>query len=198
MEKAIKQFNRGMLGVSIAFFGVLALWLGLTDAVDPPYFNVGFTASWVVACLAIAFILLYAKRRSTTSVLTWGEAMVGATLIFALMFWVYGVVPHLWITFSDSELSWRFSRILDGPTLPSWWSSSRQGLVSWALPFDLNYRVLRDLVAVIIYALALSGNLALFLIWQKRGQPPAEEIPDRSKYGRPLLKGSEELEEAGI
>ncbi len=177
-----------MIGISVGFFATLTLWFILIDAVEPPYLNVGFTASWVVACLGIYGVLKYAQKRPPGKSLSWGEAMTGATIAFTLMFWVYGVVPHLWIVFSDSELSWRSSRLLVGPTLPEWWASGNQGILSWALPFDLNYQTVRDLVAVVIYGIALVGNVALFFIWQKRGLPAPDEPVDTSKYGRPLIQ----------
>lgn len=194
MEKSIKQFTRRMIGVSIAFFGFLAIWFALTKAVDPPYLNVGLTVSWTMACLAIYGLLKYSQKRPAGKTLTWGEAMTGATLVFGLMFWIYGVVPHLWITFSDSELSWRSSRGLGGPTLPTWLSSNKEQLLQWLLPFNLNYQVLRDLVAVVIYAIALGGNVVLFLLWQKRGIPAPDEPEETetSKYGRPLIEQNEE------
>lgn len=177
-----------MIGISVGFFGVLVLWFALTKAVDPPYLNVGLTGSWIISCLAIYGILKYAQKRPPGKSLTWGEAMVGSTLVFALMFWVYGVVPHLWITFSDSELAWRSSRGFGGPTLPSWISADKEQILVWLLPFDLNYQVLRDTVAVIIYAIALTGNVVLFSIWQKRGLPEPDEMGETSKYGRPLIE----------
>lgn len=192
MEKAVRQFTRVMIGVSVGLFIVLVVWLALTDVVNPPYLNVGFTGSWVVACLGIWGCLKYAVRRSPGKSLSWGEAMTGATAVFALMFWIYGVVPHLWITFSDSELSWRESRALVGPMLPSWWAGGDQGLFEWALPFSLNYEIVRDSIAALIYVIALAGNVWIFLLWQKRGLPEPEEPEETSRYGRPLVQPAEQ------
>ena len=47
--------------------------------------------------------------------LTWGEAMVAATYVFFLMFWVYGVVPHQWLTWAQNELKWRSDAIARRP-----------------------------------------------------------------------------------
>ena len=44
----------------------------------------------------------------------WGEAMVAATYVFFLMFWVYGVVPHQWLTWVQNELKWRTDAISSG------------------------------------------------------------------------------------
>ena len=44
--------------------------------------------------------------------------MVFATYVFFILFWVYGVVPHQWLTWADSELNWRPDRFIVGPELP--------------------------------------------------------------------------------
>ncbi len=176
-----------MIGSSVLLFGVLALWLGITGDADPPYFNVAFTSSWVVGCLGIAALLAYARRRPLDTPVTWGGAMLGAAASFFLMFWIYGVVPHWWLVFADSELNWRADRLLVGPALPDWWAPG-QNLLPWALPFDLTYRVARDIVAVVIYGFALGGQVALHAIWQNRGRPAIEVPAPASRYGRPLVR----------
>ena len=118
IDLATKRFNRAMIGSSVLLFGVLALWLGLTGDADPPYFNVAFTTSWILGCAGIAVLLAYARRRPPGAPVTWGGAMLGATASFFLMFWIYGVVPHWWLVFADSELNWRADRMLVGPALP--------------------------------------------------------------------------------
>lgn len=67
-------------------FGFLALWLGLTDAVDPPYLNVAFTSAWVVSCLGVVAIMEYGRRRPQGVEMTWGEAMLGLGLHFSFCF----------------------------------------------------------------------------------------------------------------
>lgn len=188
IDLATKNFNRAMVGSSVLLFGVLALWLGITRAADPPYFNVAFTSSWVVGCLGLAAVLEIARRRPVGAPLTWGAAMVGATAAFFLMFWIYGVVPHWWLVFADSELNWRADRMLVGPALPGWWAPD-QHLLTWALPFDLTYRVARDVIATVIYGFGLGAQLALHAIWQNRGRPAVEVPEPASRYGRPLVAG---------
>jgi len=187
IDLAAKKFTRAMVGSSVLLFGVLALWLGITGDADPPYFNVAFTSSWVVACLGVVGVLAYARRRPVGAPVTWGGAMLGATLSFFLMFWIYGVVPHWWLVFADSELNWRADRMLVGPALPGWWAPD-QNLLTWALPFDLTYRVARDVVATVIYGLFLVGQVALHSIWQNRDRPPVEVPEPASRYGRPLVR----------
>ena len=192
IDQAAKKFNRAMIGASVLLFGVLALWLGITGDADPPYFNVAFTSSWVVSYLGILGLLAYARRREPGTPVTWGGAMVGATLAFFLMFWIYGVVPHWWLVFADSELNWRADRMLVGPPLPDWWAPD-QNLLPWALPFDLTYRVVRDVVAVVIYGYALVAQLALHAMWQNRGRPAIEVPEPASRYGRPLMREGAEV-----
>ena len=71
-----------------------------------------------------------------------------------------------------------------GPELP--WTGD-QGIVEWALPFTMTYRVIRDLVAVAIYGVALGGNVVYWMKWQNRGQAKESAKPT-SEYGRPLLR----------
>ena len=192
IDLATKKFNRAMVGSSVLLFGILALWLGVTRAADPPYFNVAFTSSWIVACLGIGGLLAYARRRPVGAPVTWGGAMVGATISFFLMFWIYGVVPHWWLVFADSELNWRADRMLVGPALPDWWAPG-QNLLPWALPFDLTYRVARDVIATVIYGFGLGAQLALHVIWQNRDRPPVEVPEPASPYGRPLVREGAEI-----
>ena len=43
---------------------------------------------------------------------TWAQAMLGAAAVFALFLLIYGVVPHEWLTWADSNLGLREDRIL--------------------------------------------------------------------------------------
>lgn len=187
IDISVIKFYRALGGTSVLVFGFMAVWLAITGEVDAPYFNVAFTASWIIACLGIVAVLEYGRRRPVEAEMTWGEAMIGAAFSFFLLFWIYGVVPHLFLTFADSELSWRPDRPLQGPTLPTWLAEG-QGLLDWALPFDLNYRVLRDILATGIYGAALAANIAVFSIWQRRNDPVSAPPGDKSKFGRPLVR----------
>ena len=62
-----------------------------------------------VTSLIVTFIIVGPSRTRSAasgSVVTWGEAMFAGWSSF-LMFWVYGVVPHQWLTWADNELNWR-------------------------------------------------------------------------------------------
>ncbi len=190
VDVAAKKFHGALIGSSVLLFGGLMLWIGITGDADPPYLNVAFTGSWIVFCLGAVGVVEYARRRRDDAPVTWGQAMVGAFFVFFLMFWVYGVVPHWWLAFADNELNWRQDRQFIGPILPSWWAEG-QGLLSWSLPFELNYRVVRDIVAVLIYGLALVAQVAIGNIWQNRGRPAERAPVPASTYGRPLVKEGE-------
>jgi len=83
---------------------------------------VAFIVSLLLTVAMVAPIFPYAKRRPVGTPLTWGEAMLGATYVFFIIFWIYGVVPHQFLTWADSELNWRPDVVWLGPggqfTLP--------------------------------------------------------------------------------
>jgi hypothetical protein len=145
---------------------------------------VAFAASIIVTMLLVWGVNWYQKRCPQDKVFTWGEAMAFATYVFLILFWVYGVVPHQWLTWADSELNWRPDRYVVGPTL--FWTGD-QGIVEWALPFTTTYQLLRDFIAVGIYIGILAGNVSMWRSWQERGQETTAPTPT-SEYGRPLLK----------
>ena len=144
---------------------------------------VAFVASLIVTAVIVGGILAYQERRPAGQVLTWGEAMMGSLIVFFLMFWVYGVVPHQWLTWADNELNWRVDKIFVGPG--GILESQQDG--GWS-PIRINYVVLRDLIAVGIYLVALGGNIWMWSAWQKRGDQQAPKPVERSRFGRPLVK----------
>ena len=68
--------------------------------------------------------------------------------------------------------------------------SSRRRLGGW-FPLTLNYQVLRDLLVVGIYVVALGFQMWIFAWWQNRAKRAAE-VPaiTTSDYGRPLVRKS--------
>ena len=137
---------------------------------------VAFVLSWLLLLAGSAAVLLYAKRRPAGAPLTWGEAMVAALLVFALMFLAYGIMPHQWLTYADNQLQWRKDKILEGP-----------GGVIGKLPIVITYEAVRDVNAVGLYAVGLGAHIALWSFWQNRGKEKPKELPT-SAYGRPLVK----------
>ncbi len=145
---------------------------------------VALVLSMVIAIGGFVAIIRYGRRRPVGATLSWGEAMIAATVGFALMFWAYGVVPHQWLTWTGNELSWRPDKALVGPKLPF---TGDEGVFEYLLPFSINYETLSHLGAVIIYGIFLAMHVAIWAIWQDRAKarPPAIAT---SEYGRPLVK----------
>ena len=144
---------------------------------------VAFVLSILIALAITGGIVAYSKKRSVDTPTTWGEAMLGSLVVFFLMFWVYGVVPHQWLSWADNELNWRVDKIFVGPG--GILKAEQDG--GWS-PIRITYVVIRDLVAVLIYLVALGGNVALWSRWQSRGEAEADISPERSAFGRPLVK----------
>lgn len=136
---------------------------------------VALIASTLLTVAMTLAIVWYAKRRPVGTPVTWGEAMLAATYVFAITVLAYGIVPHQWLTLAESELNWRADRILIGPES------------SPSIPVTVTYRVLKDLIATIIYVVFLGAHIAMWAIWQGRGAKKPKEIPT-SAYGRPLVK----------
>jgi hypothetical protein len=140
----------------------------------------------LITVALLALLIPFAKRRPIGTPLSWGEAMVASTYAFFLMFWVYGVVPHLWLTWADNELKWRPDNIFVGP------GDVLEPVAmggSW-FPMTISYQTLRDLIAVGIYVVFLGVQMYLWSWWQKRGTKAAATSSDlvTSDYGRPLVR----------
>lgn len=135
---------------------------------------VAFVASVLATALMVAPIVWVARRRPAGAPLSWGEAMLAASYLFFLMFLVYGVVPHQWLSWADNELKWR-----------------KDNLVFTAnsiVPFDLSWLVVRDIIAVGIYVVAVAGQVWMWAWWQKRGKTKPAQAELTSSFGRPLVK----------
>ena len=164
-----------------------------------------FIASLVVTVLMLAVYHWYAKRTPVDKRMTWGEAMITSTYVFAVFFWVYGVVPHYWLEWADKGLEWRADRLFQGPHIPGISNSvtdpvtqevtnlgviADQGSGGW-FPFAIPYLVLRDLIAVAIYGVVLGGNIWYWIHWQTRDKRAAEaeqRLDEPSEFGRPLIR----------
>lgn len=146
---------------------------------------VAFIGSLLVTILVTALVFPMAKRRPVGTPLTWGEAMVASVWAFFLMFWVYGLVPHLWLTWAGNELGWRPDKLVYGPG--SILKPQSEG--GW-LPVTITYQTLRDIVAVLIYVVLLVGQVWLWIWWQNRGKraAAASAVVPTSEYGRPLVR----------
>nr|MCS5684337.1 hypothetical protein [Acidimicrobiales bacterium] len=77
---------------------------------------VAFAVSLLVTAAMVGGLDVYRQRCPADKEFTWGEAMLFATYVFLVLFWAYGVVPHQWLTWADSELNWRPDRFIVGPS----------------------------------------------------------------------------------
>lgn len=139
---------------------------------------VAFVSSFLLSLVMGGSIIWYSRRRPADARLTWGEAMVAATYVFFIMFWVYGVVPHQWLTYAQNELKWRSDALIIGP--------NSTGLFQWS-PITMSKQTAGDIIVVLIYGFYLSAHVALWAIWQGRGKKAPAEV-ETSTYGRPLVK----------
>jgi hypothetical protein len=144
---------------------------------------VAFVLSFAIAVIGtFGAVLWYGKRRPVGAPLTWGAAMLASTLVFALMFWAYGVVPHQWLTYAGNELSWRPDKGLVGP-----FEINGEPVFEFLLPFSLNYEVVSHTVVVLIYGFFLGLHIWAFMAWQNRAKEKPLALPT-SEYGRPLVR----------
>lgn len=159
-----------------------------------------FVVSLILTGALLGIYHWYAGKRPFDKALTWGEAMIAAVFVFFIFFWIYGVVPHFWLTWADAELNWRADRAFQGPHLPLIGqvdsAGNEIGLLAdqpsggW-MPFTITYLVLRDLIAVAIYGVALGGNIWYWQHWQSRksrSESAAVEAEAPSEFGRPLVR----------
>ena len=156
-----------------------------TSFSDARVFSARYIASVLVFMVALIPFFVVAHRRAPGTSLTWGEAMVAATYVFFLLFWLYGVVPHEYLNWADSELSWRPAKKLIGPE-GSWaelWTGCKRG------PLTIHKQIFRDLIAVNIYVVGLGGFIWACAFWNDRSKKAAAAaaIEPISAYGRPLV-----------
>lgn len=135
--------------------------------------------SLVATAVLMGVVFLVAYRRPPGQPLTWAEAFAAAVFVFTLMLLVYGVVPNQWLLWADNELAWRKDTFFFGENGLQFFGRGRILVPKEAL---------RDIIATVIYVVAVVGHVLLWQWWQKRGKarPATTEIKE-SSYGRPLL-----------
>lgn len=158
----------------------------------------GFVFSTLITLVMVGVILVVARKRPPGTPLTWAEAFIAAFYLFAVFTMAYGIVPHQWLNWSDSELGWRPSKIgiplgpLENLGLknPLW--ADGIPILSNDRRIDVNAQTIRDIVAAGIYVVALGVNIGLWLWWQKRkpAGEKGESTGKRSFFGRPIVKGA--------
>ena len=145
-------------------------------------FSIAFLVIGIAVCLAIG------KRRPPGTPVTWGEAFLGGTFVFALMVLAYGIIPHEWLEYADNDLLWRSDKLLV--------AISSEGL-KWgqdAKTFGgtgriiINYQAIRDLIAAGFYIVFLVAHVWLWSVWQKRGRTAEVPVEARSRFGRPVIR----------
>lgn len=169
-----------------------------------------FASSIVGGILIVVGVVLMARRRPPGQPLTWGEAFVAACWVFLGFILAYGLIPHYWLNWADSELAWRRDKlgIPLGPLGAIWDGKAGEGL--FFIPIDkgvmwpngitfmgrgrilLNAEHIRDVIAATIYIGMLAAQFYLWAFWQKRGKVATQraeaEALTTSAYGRPLQK----------
>jgi len=148
-----------------------------------------FVSSVIVTVLMVAICLFVGSRRPIGTPVTWGEAMVGGTWVFAIMLLAYGVVPHQWLAFADNELLWRPDKLLVGISSAGVVWGNKAKTLGGTGRILINYQAIRDIVATVIYGVGLGGQMVLWSVWQKRGRKKPGEVEEaRSRFGRPVLR----------
>lgn len=153
------------------------------DITKWPGMNQAFLLSFFATIALTLVVIPIGKRRRVGRPLTWGEAMVGATYAFFVMFLAYGVVPHQWLTHVQNELGWQSNKLLLGPG--DIFQSQANG--GW-FPFDINYLQVGDALVTLIYGFFLGLQIWIWSWWQKRGATTTTTELATSTYGRPLVK----------
>lgn len=151
---------------------------------DAKIISVRYIMSVVMLMVFLVPFFWVAEKRKVGATLTWGEAMVAATYVFFVLFWLYGVVPHEYLNWADAELAWRPDMKVIGPEASWQWL---HGLWT-AIPLTINKQIFRDIIAVLIYGVGLGGFIWAFSFWNNRGKAPAgSDVTPTSAYGRPLV-----------
>ena len=135
----------------------------------------------------ILLCLYVGRRRPPGTPLTWGEAFVGGTFVFALLVLAYGVVPHQWLTFADSVLLWRPDKLMVGISTDGVVWGNGAATLGGRGKIIVNYQAVRDIVAATLYIVFLALQVYLWSVWQKRGRKkPQVEVS--SAFGRPVMR----------
>jgi hypothetical protein len=148
-----------------------------------PGANTAFLTSLIAATVLTLAVIPYGKRRPRGTPFSWGEAMLGATYSFGVMFLAFGVVPHQWIDHADKDLKWNRTRIIYGPG----GVLKPQTLGGWN-PITLQYQAVRDIIVVLIHVYFFGLLIFIWNWWQKRGADTSTKQIEVSSYGRPLVK----------
>jgi hypothetical protein len=163
-----------------------------------------FYTSVVVTLILIGVIIQAGKKRKPGTRMTWGEAFAAALFGFGMLLMIYGVIPDRFLKWADGELKWRSDKIgiplgPFGHVLHSWFGIGRNNLL-WpnGIKFGpgrgkVNFTAqdMRDVVALLLYGVAIGVHFAMWGWWQRRGKKAEQPaIAASSAYGRPLVRQS--------
>jgi hypothetical protein len=148
-----------------------------------------FVTSMLVVIVGVGICLYVGNKRPIGTPVTWGEAMVAGTFVFAIMLVAYGVAPHQWLAYADNTLLWRADKLLVGISSGGVvWGQKAKNL-GGSGRIIINYQAIRDIIASVIYIVFLGGQMYLWSVWQKRGRKkPGDVEAATSRFNRPVLR----------
>ena len=168
---------------------------------------VAFFGSFLALIALVSIVFAYGSRRPIGTPVTWGEAIIGAAVVFWIFFLGYGIVPHSFLSWADGKtLNWRsdargiplgpFGSLLPSKTNNQFLSSAKNVAFPDGITFGGRGRIIvskqtiRDIVAATLYIVFLGATMKLWKLWQVRGKKAAAKaaIEPVSAYGRPLVK----------
>ena len=136
----------------------------------------------------IAGIIAIRRPKKSNESATWAATFLGALYVWAMFALGYGVIPHEWLNFGTAYLNFD--------------SASYFIHKNGYIPIDVTRDKLVDSGAVVIYAIVLTLNVALFVAWQKRkvAEPAAEGAesePAKGPLGRLRARREERVSAYG-
>ena len=148
-----------------------------------------FVTAMLVVIVGVGICMYVGTKRPIGTPVTWGEAMVAGTFVFALMLVAYGVAPHQWLAYADNTLLWRADKLLVGiSTGGVVWGQDAKNLGGTGR-IIINYQAIRDIIAAVIYIVFLGGQMYVWSVWQKRGRKkPGDVEAATSRFNRPVLR----------
>ena len=150
---------------------------------------VAFINSMLAVVIGVGICMFVGSRRPIGTPVTWGEAMVAGTFVFAVMLLAYGVAPHQWLAYADNTLLWRADKLLVGISSAGVVWGQKAKTLGGSGRIIINYQAIRDIIASVIYIVFLGGQMYLWSVWQKRGRKkPGDVEAATSRFNRPVLR----------
>lgn len=160
--------------------------------------NVAFGISVVLLVAGGIGVFLYGQRRPEGQPTTWGEAFLGAAIVFVLLGLAYGIVPNQFLAWADNELQWRKDKI--GLPTPTGLKLFSNGIDTLFFLGEGRGRIIitkeavRDVIVSTIYVFGIVANFMMWAWWQRRNKASiaaaSKEIEVTSAFGRPLVRST--------